>query len=371
MLTDLSNNKNLYYIGGIVRDEILNIPCFDTDITYEGNAIEFCKQLVNQNDKIYKIIQINEDFGTVKLKINNQNIDIASTRDEYYPLKGHLPIVKNIGCELKKDVLRRDFTINAIAKSLENGKIIDYTQGLNDIKLKQLRVLHDNSFIDDPSRILRGLKFSVRLGFELEPHTKKLQEYYLNNVNYDMSYKRLKKELTETFNLNKQEAYEKFFKQKIYKLISNEEPKYYKYNIEELINKYPIKNTWLVYLGYLNLDNLPLTKIEKKIVEDYKFLKSQNEPKTDYETYKLFEKCETESILLYTITNSSSQGLRYFEIKHIKPELTGKDLIQQGYTPSTKFEQCFDYILKHKLKNTQINKKDEIELAKDFFKNQY
>ena len=63
------------------------------------------------------------------------------------------------------------------------------THGLDDIKTKTLRVLHDNSFIDDPTRIVRALKFAVRFDFELDDHTKKLQENYLNNINYDMSYK--------------------------------------------------------------------------------------------------------------------------------------------------------------------------------------
>lgn len=100
---------------------------------------------------------------------------------------------KNIGCDLKEDILRRDFTVNALAKSTSTGEIIDYVGGLADLKTKTLRVLHDGSFIDDPTRIIRGLKFAVRFGFELEPHTKFLQDEYLKNVNYDMSYKRLKK----------------------------------------------------------------------------------------------------------------------------------------------------------------------------------
>ena len=70
---------------------------------------------------------------------------------------------------------------------------------MNDLENKKLRVLHDESFIDDPTRIIRGLKFAVRFGFELEEHTKKLQDEYLANINYDMSYKRVKKELIETF----------------------------------------------------------------------------------------------------------------------------------------------------------------------------
>lgn len=117
-------------------------------------------------------MQINEPFGTVRVKIEGREVDIASTRQEVYERKGHLPKVTKIGCTLKEDVMRRDFTVNTLAKSVSTGEIIDYTGGLEDIKTKTLRVLHDRSFIDDPTRILRALKFSIRFGFELDEHTK-------------------------------------------------------------------------------------------------------------------------------------------------------------------------------------------------------
>lgn len=89
-MNSLLNNEKLYYIGGIVRDEILGKKSFDTDITYQGNVIEFCKKLEQQG--IGTIKQINDAFCTVKMIIDNQEIDFASTRDEIYEKKGHLPI---------------------------------------------------------------------------------------------------------------------------------------------------------------------------------------------------------------------------------------------------------------------------------------
>lgn len=356
------NNEKLYYIGGIVRDEILGIPCFDVDVTFEGNAIEYSKIIDCE------VLQVNDEFGTVKIKIDDKVIDLASTRDEDYPQKGHLPVVNDIGCSLKRDVLRRDFTINAIAKSVMSDEIIDYTGGLNDIKLKLLRVLHDGSFVDDPSRIVRGLKFAVRFGFELEEHTLELQENYLKNVNRDMSYKRLKKELMETFNLNSQSAYERFFDLGIYRLLSDSTPDRHEFDIEGLVNKYPVNNVWMVYLGYMALDSLPLTKIEKKIVEDYRFLIGSTIPQNDFEVYKLFEKREREAILLYTIVSGSDVGLRYFAIKDIKLAISGKDLIGFGVQPSPEFEKCFDYVLKRKLNDPSMSYEDELALAKEYFR---
>lgn len=256
-------DNRLYYVGGVVRDSFLGIQSFDTDYCYQGNAIEFAR-----NCELMNILRENPDFGTVRVSFNEKEIDIASTRTESYPRKGHLPKVEKIGCDLEQDVLRRDFTINSIAMRTSDNKIFDFLGGVNDIKERKLRVIHDESFIDDPSRIVRALKFSVRFGFELDKKTKALQDEYLHNVNYDMSFHRLKKELIETFNLNKQEAYEKFISQGIYRLLGdNVIAPDVKCNIEELIKKNPVNNTWIVYLGLFNLENFELTRQEKKILE--------------------------------------------------------------------------------------------------------
>jgi poly(A) polymerase/tRNA nucleotidyltransferase (CCA-adding enzyme) len=355
-------DKNLYYIGGVVRDEILNIPSFDVDLTYVGNAIEFAKNLNN-----IEILKINEPFGTVRVKICEKEVDIASTRSEIYPQCGHLPVIKDLGCSLKDDVLRRDFTINALAKSTQTGEIIDYTGGLKDIKSKTLRVLHSRSFEDDPTRILRALKFSVRFGFELEQETKELQEKYLKNVNYDMSYKRLKKELEETFNLNSWIAFEKFINENIYRLITPVEFQLPKFNLEPLIKKYNPKNIWIIYVGLLpDISVLPLTKKEKKIVTDFQTIKNKTF-KTDLEIYKTFEKLELETIIMYSTINFSVVEKFLNKLRNIKIAVAGSDIENLGIEPSENYQKCFDYILEHKLKNPALSQVQEIQLIKDFF----
>ena len=261
-------DKNLYYVGGVVRDEVLGAQSFDTDFCYEGNAIEFAKDL--------KIIKTNPDFGTVRVLYEGQEIDIASTREETYPKAGHLPKVKNIGCSLFKDLKRRDFTINAMAKNTVTGELYDPYKGLEDIKNKQLRVLHEKSFVDDPTRIIRGLKFSVRFGFELESNTKKLQDEYLSNINYDMSYHRIKKELMETFNLNKGDAFDKFVEQGIYKLLGENQklPKVNGKSIEDAVNNNTF-TPWIIYMAFFDVSKLPLTRSEKNIIEWVNRLKTQ------------------------------------------------------------------------------------------------
>lgn len=401
-INDTSNK--LFYIGGVVRDELLDKQSIDIDITYVGNAIEYCS-------KFGEVIQINPDFGTVRVKIpssphreiadfvpttgnghnvseelNNVIVDFASTRSETYQKKGHLPVVEKIGCSLKEDVLRRDFTINALAKSITTGEIVDYVGGLKDLKNKKLRVLHDNSFIDDPTRIIRGLKFAMRFNFELEEHTKKLQDEYLKNINYDMSYKRIKKELIETFNAplsnitkeyKKQRTFERFINEKIYKLVTPNDVEIPSINIEELVEKYcldmdcHVANTprndehiWLIYVGVLkDLSRLPLTKIEQKILDDV----PQNILNSDFELYKTFENAKIETILLYAILKDQKGAKHYLDnLRNIKISINGKDLQNLGISPSPQYQEIFDEVLKAKLQNPKMTKEDELKIAKSY-----
>lgn len=370
-------DKNLYYIGGIVRDELLGRKSFDVDITYVGNAIEYCSKF----GKIFlphgedcckttftsvEVLQENPDFGTVRVNVDGCEVDFASTRSESYPHKGHLPVVDKIGCSLREDVMRRDFTVNALAKNTLTGEIVDYTGGLEDLKNKKLRVLHDESFIDDPTRIIRGLKFSVRFGFELEEQTRKLQEKYLSAVNYDMSYKRVKKELIETFNLNSQLAFEKFINEGIYRLLQVDKVELPNVNIEKLIDNYKVEMPWIIYAGIFDLSRLPLTKIEQKILDDVPSCKLNS----DFELYKAFENVRVESVLLYGILHDEKGACHYLDdLRKIKISVTGKDLQELGIKPSPKYQEIFDEVLKLKLQNPSMTKEDEMMYLKDFQKN--
>ena len=385
------NSNKLFYIGGVVRDELLGRESLDVDITYVGNAIEYCS-------KFGEVVQVNPDFGTVRVAIPSHpslcnthspigtmdevTVDFASTRSESYPKKGHLPVVEKIGCSLREDVMRRDFTINALAKSVTTEEIVDYVGGLEDLKNKKLRVLHDESFIDDPTRIIRGLKFATRFGFELEEHTKKLQDEYLANINYDMSYKRVKKELIETFSsprpygervsegrVRGKSVFQKFIDQKIYKLVTPNDVEMPKVDVEKFVNKYLADQPsscpaaiWLVYVGILgDLSRLPLTKIEQKILDDV----PKEVLKSDFELYKTFQNARIETVLLYAITKDETGARHYLDdLRKIKLDITGKDLQTLGIKPSPKYQEIFDEVLKVKLKNPSMTTDDEIEVAK-------
>ncbi|MBZ4683558.1 MAG: domain containing protein [Fusobacteriales bacterium] len=189
-------NEKAYLVGGIVRDLILNIENFDIDIVIEGDAIQFSKDLITVLN-IKKIIT-HEKFKTAILFLENGlNIDLASSRLEYYEYPTSLPTVSY--SSIDKDLYRRDFTINAMALEIDYnnfGKLIDYYNGYHDLINKKIKILHNLSFIEDPTRIIRAIRFASRFDFSLEKDTEKfliqaIQEGFLNKISFD----RLKNEI--------------------------------------------------------------------------------------------------------------------------------------------------------------------------------
>jgi tRNA nucleotidyltransferase (CCA-adding enzyme) len=162
-----------YLVGGLVRDLILRRKNLDVDIVVEGDAIG----LANKAAALWKAtVREHRVFSTAKLIFpDGFAIDFASARTEYYKRPAALPTVEE--SSLKLDLYRRDFTINTIAVRLEPsrfGDVIDFFGGLRDIKEGTVRVLHNLSFVEDPTRILRAIRFAERFSFRLGTQTEKL-----------------------------------------------------------------------------------------------------------------------------------------------------------------------------------------------------
>jgi len=167
----------LYLVGGVVRDLLLNLSIMDIDIVVVGDAFEIVKLLPLKKANI----QLHNDFGTAKVKLDKWNIDFAMARSETYSRPGALPNV--MPSTIENDLVRRDFTINAMAVSLKPknfGELMDPHHGQTDLKNKTIRILHENSFVDDATRIWRAIRYEQRLDFAIEPYTLKLLERDLN-----------------------------------------------------------------------------------------------------------------------------------------------------------------------------------------------
>ncbi len=157
----------VYLVGGAVRDWLLGLPTIDDlDFVIEGDAIALAGQLHHRHGGE---VTAYAKFGTATWQHNGVTVDLATARREAYPRPAALPIV--FPSDLPTDLRRRDFTINAIALNLRDGELIDPLDGKADLRQGVMRVIHPRSFVDDPTRILRGARYAARFDFRLEPET--------------------------------------------------------------------------------------------------------------------------------------------------------------------------------------------------------
>lgn len=156
----------VWLVGGVIRDLLLDRPVLDIDLVVEGNAPETAALLGEPEAS-------NEWFGTASVLVDGMRIDIAGARRETYARPGALPQVEPAG--LGEDLARRDFTVNTMAAPLGGaGDLVDPHGGVDDLRARVLRVLHDGSFVDDPTRALRAARYAARLGLQLEARTAEL-----------------------------------------------------------------------------------------------------------------------------------------------------------------------------------------------------
>ena len=162
-----------FLVGGTVRDLMLGARPLDLDVVIEGDAIEFGKTLAKELDGS---LVAHRRFGTATVFMKDgTKIDLATARKEVYEHPAALPTVE--ASSLKNDLMRRDFTINAMAVSLNKnnfGQLVDYFGGRDALERGVIKVMHDGSFIDDPTRIFRAVRFEQRFSFRIDPHTKEL-----------------------------------------------------------------------------------------------------------------------------------------------------------------------------------------------------
>lgn len=190
----------IYLVGGMVRDALLRKKSFDLDIVLEADALGFAKYF-SKEEKI--ALTMHPEFKTATLFLKSgQRIDLSSARKEHYRKIGALPTI--VLGDLKDDLSRRDFSINAMALSINvpgKGELVDLFNGYEDLSKRKIRVLHERSFLDDPTRILRAIRYEQRLGFDLERKTLMLLKDALRlEVFNEISSARFLNELKKIFN---------------------------------------------------------------------------------------------------------------------------------------------------------------------------
>ena len=185
----------VYLVGGTVRDILLGEPSFDVDIAVEGDAIALARAL---GEAVGGRVRAHEKFGTaVVLYGVDERVDVVTARTEFYDAPAALPTVEH--ATIREDLFRRDFTMNAMAVSLKGddlGRLVDPFGGRRDLEAGLIRVLHNLSFIDDPTRIFRAIRYENRYGFRMDEHTAALARGCIEmGLVGDLSGTRLREEL--------------------------------------------------------------------------------------------------------------------------------------------------------------------------------
>ncbi len=193
-------NMSLFVVGGFVRDLLLGLPSQDFDLVVEGNAVALARRLA---DELGGRVTAHTQFGTAKWKLPggppDGHLDFVSARTEFYAHPSALPEVER--GSIKLDLHRRDFTLNTLAVRLDReafGDLLDFWGGERDLREGLIRVLHSLSFVDDPTRMLRAVRFEQRFGFRIEARTAELIAHALPLL-HRVSGDRIRHELEAIF----------------------------------------------------------------------------------------------------------------------------------------------------------------------------
>ncbi|MBK8616331.1 MAG: CCA tRNA nucleotidyltransferase [Anaerolineales bacterium] len=384
-------NMPCYIVGGFVRDLLLGKPVNDLDIIVEGDAIKLGNELVR---KFGGKLTPHQKFHTAiwhlpsSFTLHPSSLDLITARTETYKHPGALPTVTP--STIDDDLRRRDFTINAMAVRLDGehfGKLIDPLNGQSDLENKTIRVLHPNSFIDDPTRIFRAIRYEQRYNFALDPSS-------LNSINPGslsvisaLSGERIRHEFDLIFEEeNSLQMILRASSLDIFKWIHPELPVFNSEYAEFLdtpsILGIPASRTTMGYmLWFLDLSEDAIMSIERRLdfssdlthaVWAASLLKKSivflaNSKPSEW-TFAL-EKLPLLSIYAVYLVSRENALLDYLSIwRHVKPHTTGDDLKARGLPPGPRFGEILTQLRAAWLDGALHSYEDELRLLESLIK---
>jgi tRNA nucleotidyltransferase (CCA-adding enzyme) len=391
-----------YAVGGFVRDLLLRNENYDIDVVVEGDGIRLARVLAQEG---MGELRIHRRFGTATLHLPGRyRLDLATARLEYYDHPAALPRVEH--SSIKLDLFRRDFTVNALAVHLHPdhfGELIDFFGGQKDLKERVIRVLHNLSFVEDPTRVFRALRFEQRIGFQIARQTHMLME---NAVRMELfgrlSGRRLFRELVLCLSEERPLAVLKrlgdfglmaFFHPglKIDRPLQTRLAR-----LEGIVSWYRLLFTgekfdlWTVYFlglvegmtekeveGLLGRFSLPeksrllFLQRRRMAFQVAQRLSPQPFPGRS-EVYFLLNPLPTD-FLLYVMGRTDAEAAKkavslYFtELKKVRVSLGGQDLKRMGFAPGPIFKEILQALLRAKLEGKLVSRQDELNfVAKKF-----
>ena len=394
----------IYAVGGFVRDLLLGHDNVDMDVTVDGDGILFAEVFAAD---FGCRVKSHQKFGTAVIVFaDGFKIDVASTRLEYYLSPGALPTVER--SSLKMDLYRRDFTVNTLAIRLNNelfGQLIDYFGGYRDLQARVIRVLHNLSFVEDPTRVFRAIRFEQRLDFKIARHTEDLIK---NAVKMDFLEKlggrRLLSELVQI--LKEKEPLKGVWRMASLGLFRFIHPSLqltppmqvmleevrYVVSWYELLYLERAYERWAVYFLALceqlsddqfwgactrlavsehykerlvemrKLGDELFASIEQRLARQGKLENS--------EVYFFFRGLSVEELLYQMAKNRSSEvkrciSLYFTKLSGVHPQIGGEDLKRLGVEPGPRFRELLDAVLSARLNGRVVSREEELELVKE------
>ena len=391
---------SVYAVGGFVRDLLLKVENFDVDIVVEGDGIRFAEEF---EKKFPCRIRTHKKFGTaIILFPDGLKVDVATARWEVYDSPAALPTVES--ASIKMDLYRRDFTVNTLAIQLNPkafGELIDFFGGVKDVKEKTIRVLHNLSFVEDPTRVFRAIRFEQRFGFQIGKHTQNLMRNavkvgFLERLSGGRVLSELILILQEEdplpalkrmrdFNLFhflhpglKFDEHAEVLCEQIHHVIAW-------FDLLFLEQRY---ERWLIYFyGLMDFikegereelcqrlamnDRLRKRVKEGKLQADqvllqiFSWINTDRHPKRS-EIYDVLDPLSIESKLFMMAKTTQVTTRRYIslyftQLKDTKPLLKGTDLIQMGMKSGPSIKKALSGLLKARLDEQVITRQDEME----------
>jgi len=389
----------VYLVGGIVRDLFMRVPNLDIDIVVEGDGITFAGLLVK---KLGGRMKTHQKFGTAVVVLpNGLKLDIATARLEYYESPAALPTVEL--SSIKKDLYRRDFTMNTLAVRLNTnryGELIDFFNGLRDIKENTIRILHNLSFVEDPTRVLRAVRFEQRFDFHMSRHTQNLIKSAVNMELFNrLTGERMYNELVLMFSETDPVKVLKRMKDlDLLKFIhpglkgTRELEKLFS-AIGETLSWHKLlyldvkAEKWFVYfLGLLDRlkdaavdETLERLSVPARVRDRIRAARSRYHDVLSVihkehdllpsNIYDLLRSLDLEPILLMMAKAKQDTAKKHIslyltQLRNVKVSLTGDDLKALGLAPGPRYKELLDDLLDAKLDGKVKNRDQEIEYVK-------
>ncbi len=388
------NHFTAYAVGGFVRDLLLHIENYDLDIVIEGDGITFAKKLA---EELRGTVRTHIKFNTAMVKLpNGFKIDIATARLEYYEYPAAMPVVEL--SSIKLDLFRRDFTINAMAIDLNPEKfgiLVDFFNCQNDLKDRQIRIIHNLSFVEDPTRIFRAIRLEQRMGFTLG----KLTEKQLKNaVKRNLFDRKLGRRFFHEIQLilsepNPLPAIQRMAQFDLLKFLHHSllldapltqilEEAQRALSWHKLLYLADDCQPWIVYLQALmsRIQTRAMHAFCKKFEVSEKYTYTLIREKVEAkrvvrilerrahlcpsEIYWLFKGLTHEG-LLYVMAlcrnKTGKQAVSFYvtQLRHTKTYLRGEDLKKIGYRPGPQFQTILNHLLEKKLDGVLQTREDE------------